>query len=70
MGVPNAQLFRSQDMRRGHAKDLQDAGKSIKEILSAGEWKSPAYLKYQDLDKYEHDIILSAHLDDSDGDEA
>ena len=48
---------------------MHDAGRSIREILAAGEWCAPAYFKYQDVDQYEHDIILSAHLGDSDGDD-
>ena len=48
---------------------MQDAGKSTGEILAAGEWRAPVHLKHQDLDQYEHDIVLSAHSDDSDGDD-
>ena len=63
--VPDAGQYRTQDFRRGHAKDLQVRGASLKDILTAGEWKSPAYLKYQDLELLEHDNVVQAHLDDS-----
>ena len=56
-------------MRRGHADDLRRAGKSLKEILQAGECKSPAFLAYLDMDTMEHDLVVDAHLDESSGDE-
>ena len=65
--VEEAYMYRTHDFRRGHAKDLQYNGASLKEILSAGEWSPPAYLQYQDVDKMEHDMVLSMYLDDSDG---
>jgi hypothetical protein len=37
--------YRTHDLRRGHARDLQLGGASLYEILSAGEWRSPAFLK-------------------------
>ena len=63
--VPQAELYRPHDFRRGHAKDLQEKGASVKEILAAGEWRSPAFLKYLDLDLLEHDLVVQAHLEDS-----
>ena len=65
MGVDEAASYRTQDFRRGHAKDLQVRGCSVKEILGMGEWSSPAYRKYQDLELLEHDLVVKAHLDES-----
>ena len=69
LGVPEADSYRTQDFRRGHAKDLQTRGCSVKEILAMGEWSSPAYLKYQDLELLEHDLVVRAHLDESSDEE-
>ena len=62
LGVENAGDYRTQDFRRGHAKDLQVRGAGVKEILAAGEWGSPAYLKYQDLELLEHNLVIQGHL--------
>ena len=62
--VPNAMAYRTHDLRRGHARDLQlngafglllrvkcasvvacGSGASLYEILAAGEWRSPGFLK-------------------------
>ena len=53
--VPEADQFRCHDLRRGHARDLQAQGASLYEILQAGEWRSPAFLKYLDLEELEAD---------------
>ena len=45
VGVDNAEAYRTHDLRRGHARDLQQYGSSLREILEAGEWRSPAFLK-------------------------
>ncbi len=45
------------------------AGASLAVILSAGEWKSPAFLAYIDQAKLETDVVVAAHADDSDGDD-
>ena len=44
-------------------------GSSLWEILAAGEWSSPAFLKYMDLNQLETDLVLKSHLDDSDCDQ-
>ena len=44
IGVKDAALYRTHDLRRGHALDLQQRGGSLREILEAGEWRSPAFL--------------------------
>lgn len=65
--VPQANLHRTQDFRRGHAEDLRLSGASLRTILQAGEWRSPAFLKYLDVDRLEADMVMQAHvLDESD----
>ena len=34
-------------------------------ILEAGEWKSPAFLSYLDANQLEVDLVLQAHVEDS-----
>jgi len=58
IGVASAQLYRCHDLRRGHAKDLQESGAPLWAILAAGEWKSPAFLDYLDLHKLETDLVV------------
>ena len=67
--VPRADQLKCHDIRRGHAKDLQQAGASLREILEAGQWSSPRFLKYLDLDALEKDIVISAHIAESDDEE-
>ena len=59
--------FRTQDLRRGHALDLQLSGAPLWAILSAGEWKSPAFLQYLDMHRLETELVVQAHLDESEG---
>ena len=49
--------------------DLASAGGTLKTILAAGEWTSPAFLKYLDISELEEQAVLQAHVDDSDGSE-
>ena len=67
--VPNALHYRTHDIRRGHARDLQQSGSSLLEILHAGEWRSAAFLDYLDKDELECDGTLEAHLNESSDDE-
>ena len=70
LGVPDPELYRTHDLRRGHAQDLVASGAPLHEILRAGEWSSPAFLSYLNLHKLETDMVVQAHLDESDGDES
>ena len=40
------------------------------EILAAGEWRSPAFMKYLDLHRLETDVVVQAHMDESDDEDA
>ena len=62
-------IYRCHDLRRGHAKDLVESGASLVEILAAGQWRSPAFLKYLDLRTLERDAVLAACVDESSGGE-
>ena len=65
LNVEKADCYRTQDFRRGHCRDMQSNGSTLHEILSAGEWKSPAFLLYADLEQLEHDSVVEAHLAES-----
>ena len=67
--VPEAKFYRTHDLRRGHARDLQKSGSSLVEILQAGEWRSPAFLTYLDKAQLETDAVIEAHLAESSGGE-
>ena len=70
IGKSDAMKFRTHDLRRGHADDLRASGASLWVILTAGQWSSPAFLKYLDTATLEADAVLQAHLDESsDGEE-
>ena len=56
-------------MRRGHAQDLVESEAPLKEILRAGEWRSPAYLEYLDIQQLEDDFVVEAHMNESSGGE-
>ena len=57
-------MYRTHDIRRGHARDLQEAGAPLYIILQAGEWRSPAFLSYLDVQKLEHDAVLQSHAEE------
>jgi len=65
LAVADAASYVTQDFRRGHARDLQANGATLAEILKAGEWKSPAFMSYLDLDKLETEAVIEAHLEES-----
>jgi hypothetical protein len=46
--------------------DIAAAGGDLQTILAAGQWSSPAFLKYLDVSELETQVALQAHLDDSD----
>ena len=44
-------------------------GAPLWQILAAGEWKSPAFLQYLDLNRLETDLVVQALVDESDGED-
>ena len=67
--IPNASLYRTHDLRRGHCQDMVDNGSTVAEILRAGQWRSAAFLKYVDLDELERGAVMEAHMDESSSDD-
>ena len=45
------------------------SGAPLYQLLAAGEFSSPAFLEYMDLHKLEADLVVQAHLENSDDDE-
>ena len=41
----------------------------MREMLLMGEWTSPAIFKYVDVDALDDDVVLRAHVDESDGED-
>ena len=66
LGVHEARWYRTHDIRRGHADDLRESGASLYELLSAGEWSSPAYMSYLNMQELEAAVVLEAHVEDLD----
>ena len=64
-GTVDAEAHRCHDIRRGHARDLQHWGRTLYEILTAGEWRSPAFLDYLDVHELECGAVVEAHLGES-----
>ena len=53
--------FRTHDLRRGHALDIQERGGSLQEILAAGEWKPGSHLAYMNIPKLRNSVVEAAH---------
>ena len=67
--VEHASQYRTHDIRRGHARDLQRGGATLREILIAGEWRSAAFLSYLDQGELECSATLEAHIAESSDEE-
>ena len=63
--VANPELFTLKMFRAGHATELAQSGKSIGDILQAGEWRGAAFLSYVDEDLVDAAQILDHAIDDS-----
>ena len=61
LGVPEASKFRTQDLRRGHARDLQSSGATLSQLTAAGQW-APAWTRYVDMDTLEDEAVAEAKL--------
>ena len=66
IGVAEPGAYRTHDLRRGHALDLQLSGAPLWQILEAGEWTSPAFMKYLDMHRLDTDLVVQAHAGESD----
>ena len=63
--VKDFETYRLHDLRRGHALDLQMSGAPLAEILAAGEWRSLAFMKYLNMHQLKEDLVVEAHLEES-----
>ena len=62
LGVVDAAKYRTHDLRRGHARDMARNGARLHEILAAGDWRSAAFMSYQDRVELECAANLECHL--------
>ena len=60
LDVPNAELYRTRDLRRGHTLDLQAAKASLQDMRQDGEWRSSAIASYLDLARVAADTVAEA----------
>ena len=67
--VVDAQGYVAHDLRRAHAEDIRRRGGTLAEILSAGDWRSAAFLTYLNAHQLERDATMAAHLVDSSDEE-
>ena len=68
LGKPRPQAFCSHALRRGGATDVWEATKSVAAVLNAGEWYSPAFLRYLKSEVVDEEAFIAAVADLS-GDE-
>jgi len=68
--LESADLYRLQDFRRGHARDLQESGATLPQILKTGQWRTPAVLAYIDPAQLEADMVTKAHIVEMHADES
>ena len=53
------------DLRRGHANDMIRNGCRLNDILAAGQWRSPAFFAYINIEELERDAVIEAHVNES-----
>ena len=61
IGTVDSHLYRTHDLRRGHAQDIAKNGGTFIQILRGGGWKSDAYKKYVDEEDMEDRAVAHAH---------
>ena len=77
LSVSEAQLYRTHDLRRGHAQaraprplarcdragvqDMLEGGSRLGAILKAGQWRSPAFLQYINSQDLESGAVLEVY---------
>jgi len=61
LGYDDAAIYRTHDLRRGHALDIQERGGSLQEIWAAGEWKPGSHLAYMNIPKLRNSVVEAAH---------
>ena len=68
LGIAHAYSYWPHDVRRGNTQDLTERGSSLIEILRARERRTPAFLKYVDVQELEKDAVVQTHVIESDSD--
>ena len=63
LGVATADEFTLKTFRSGKATSLAKAGAPLGQIMSAGEWRSKAFLNYVDEDAFDTSQLLACELD-------
>ena len=69
LGAVDARVYRLDGLRRGHAQDLAASGATQGEILSAGPWRSAAFLNHLKKEDLETSAVLEARMSVPSGDE-
>ena len=68
LSVKSSQSYTLKSFRAGRATELAAQGRSIGDILRAGEWRSAAFLSYVDADAVDERQLLESTLENSDAD--
>ena len=61
IGIEDAGMYRTHDLRRGHSRDIQSSGATLREFQAAGQW-APAWSKYADMEVIEDEAVAEARL--------
>ena len=68
-GIGDADAYGTHAFRRGHAQDIVEFGGRVTDILKAGDWQMPAWMKYLDVEKLERQAVAEAHIGASSSDD-
>ena len=69
LGVEDAAKYTSKAFRRGTAREMLASGSSLAEVLTAGQWRSSAFMLYLDRAEVEEAAVFAALDALSDDDE-
>ena len=64
LNVPDAANYTSHGFRRGTAQEMLRNGSRLAEILTAGDWRSPAFLAYLETAEIEEGAVLDILVQD------
>ena len=69
LGRQDANAFGTHAFRRGHAQDIAAKGGPVTDLLRAGGWHQPAWMKYLNVSRLERQSVVEAHLAESSSDD-
>ena len=69
VAVGDADAYGTHSFRRGHAQDIVEFGGRVTDILKAGDWQMPAWMRYLDIEKMERQAVAEAHFGASSSDD-